>query len=137
MGRIIRVESPTALRKKLRRTIAEAIARLEPLPPKDDEAKDLAALIVFALREVDASVEGSAMAWEKRNYYVKAERLRVEWQWVGRFSQRLSRVVLAGDWARVSAVCADLAPRVADAAGAKPRITPELWVGAYRRLAEE
>ncbi len=137
MGRIIRVESPTALRKKLRRTVAEAIGRLEPLSATDDEAKDLAALIVYALREIDASVEGSAEAWEKRNYYVKAERLRVDWQWVGRFAERLGRVVMAGDWARVSVVCADLAPRVADAAGAKQRLTPDLWTGAYRRLAEE
>jgi hypothetical protein len=137
LSRIIRVESPTTERKRLKRTIAEAAARLQALAPKDDEAKDLAALIVYALRDIEASVESSAVAWEKRNYYVKAERLRVEWQWVGRFAERLGRVVRAGDWARVPAVCAELTPRVADAAGARPRLVPELWNGAYRRLAEE
>jgi hypothetical protein len=137
VSRIIRVDSPTTQRKRLKRTIAEAIAKLGDLAPRDDDARDLAALVVFALREIESSVEASAEAWEKRNFYVKAERLRVEWRWVPRFADRLGRVVGAGDWSRVAAVCADLAPRVADAGAGRARLTPEMWQGAYRRFAEE
>ena len=36
----------------------------------DDDAKDMAATIVYALREIEGGVEQTVTAWEKRDYWM-------------------------------------------------------------------
>lgn len=45
-------------------------------------AHDLLAVISTALKSVQADVEKSAQAWDKRAYHVKADELRREWDWL-------------------------------------------------------
>ncbi len=45
-------------------------------------AHDLLAVVGTALRTVQADVEKSAQAWDKRAYHVKADELRREWDWL-------------------------------------------------------
>jgi hypothetical protein len=137
MTRIVRTESPAALRTRLRRTVAEAMARAREQPQGSTEVRDAAAVAVLALRGIAASVESSATAWEQRHYYSKADRLRAEWGWAERFAERLGRVVTSGDWARLEAVWRDLEPRVAGAAKARPLLGEDAWRGAFGRLAAE
>jgi hypothetical protein len=137
VGRLIQTDSPSAQRQRLRRTVAEALHRLMAKAELDDEARDLAALIVYALREMDAGIERSASAWDKRHYYVKADRLRDEWSWAGRAAERMTNLIRGGDWARLPVVLAQLAPRFADVNVVKLTRSSELWSGAYQRLIEE
>lgn len=137
MSRIVHTDSPSAQRQRLRRTIAEALNRLMAKKELDDETQDLAALIVFALREIDAGIERSATAWDKRHYYVKADRLRHEWEWAARAADRMTNLIKGGDWARLPVVLASLAPRFSDIQVAKLTRSAELWSGAYQRLMDE
>ena len=73
MGRLVTIDGTGTERNRLRRTIAEALRLLAQKAELDDEARDLTALIVFSLRQIAAGVETSAAAWEKRDYYMKAE----------------------------------------------------------------
>jgi hypothetical protein len=136
MGRLIQTDSPSTERARLRRTIAEALNRLMAKRAMDEETKDLAALIVLALREIDAGIESSAGAWDKRQYYIKADRLRAEWAWCARTSDRMTDLILGGDWARLPVVLAALAPRFADVKVSRLTRSPELWGGAYERLVQ-
>ena len=137
MSRIVYTDSPGSQRQRLRRTIAEALHRLMAKPELDDEARDLAALIVFALREIDVGIERSASAWDKRHYYVKADRLRQEWEWASRAANRMASLIGGGDWARLPVVLASLVPRFSDIQVVKLTRSPKLWSGAYQRLTEE
>lgn len=137
MSRLIHVDSTGAQRQRWRRTIAEALNRLMAKQHLDDDAKDLAALIVFALREISAGVEQSASVWDKRHYYIKADQLRMEWEWAGRAAQRMTNLIRVDDWVRLPVVLADLAPRFADVNVSKLTRSDELWRGAYRRLRAE
>jgi hypothetical protein len=134
MGRLIQTDSTGAQRQRLRRTIAEALNQLVAKPALDAEARDLAALIVYALREIAAGVEQSAAVWDKRHYYIKADRLREDWAWCERSAARMENLIRAGDWARLPVVHANLAPRFADVRVARRTRSPELWRGAYDRL---
>jgi hypothetical protein len=134
---VIRTDSPSTERQRLRRSVAEALHMLARKTELDDEAKDLVSLIVFALREIVRNIEASSVAWEKRYYFEKAEALRTEWAWAGRYADRAARLVKAGDWARLPILLADLAPRFADVRVSKLTRTAKLWDGAYRRLVEE
>ncbi|MGH2606039.1 MAG: hypothetical protein ACRDG5_05565, partial [Anaerolineales bacterium] len=44
-------------------------------------ASDVLAYVALGLRAVLASVEQSTSAWEKRGYWLKADRFRLEWRW--------------------------------------------------------
>ncbi|MFN8472828.1 MAG: hypothetical protein U0822_11615 [Anaerolineae bacterium] len=73
MGRVVNTDSVGAERSRLRRTIAEALRLLGQKKDIDEEARDLAALIVYSLRGIEQGVDTSAAAWEKRDYFIKAE----------------------------------------------------------------
>ena len=137
MGRIVSLNSTGAVRQRLRRTIAEALHQLMAKSALDEDARDLAALIVFALREIGAGVESSASAWDKRGYYVKADRLRSDWSWADRYAERMAALIRAGDWSRLPAVLAELAPRFADVQVHKVTRSAKVWRGAYGRLMAE
>jgi len=136
MGRLIQTDSTSSQRQRLRRTIAEALKRLMEKPELDAEARDLAALIVLLLREIEAGIERSASAWDKRHYYIKADRLRAEWEWTGRAADRLANLIRVGDWSRVPVALAQMAPRFSDVSVARYTRSPALWNGARERLLE-
>lgn len=137
MGRLITIDSTGTARQRLRRTIAEALRHLMAKPQLDEEARDLAALIVFALREIGEGVERSATVWDKRHYYIKADRLRADWEWADKTAERMAGLIRVGDWVRLPVVLADLVPRFADVTVNKATRSKALWTGAYRRLVEE
>jgi hypothetical protein len=137
MGRLVSVDSTSSERQRWRRTIAEALHRLMAKRSLDAEAKDLAAIIVFGLREIEAGVERSATVWDKKHYYIKADRLREEYGWTGRYAERMASLILAGDWIRLPLVLAELAPRFQDVHVAKLTRSAAVWEGAYARLMAE
>jgi hypothetical protein len=134
MSRLITPDDTGVERERHRRTIAEALHRLAAKRQMDTEALDLSALIVFSLRAVHQGVERSAEAWDKRHYYVKADRLRSDWDWCARYADRLARLIRAGDWQRLPVVLGDLAPHFADIRVARLTRSERLWRGAYERL---
>jgi hypothetical protein len=137
MGRVISVERVGTERQQLRRTIAESLRRLMEKPELDEEAKDLAALIVFCLDAIAEGVDRSATAWERRDYYLKADRFRREWAWANRTADEMTILIQGDDWDRLPAVLGGLAPRFADVRVVKLVRPPSLWQGAYQRLLAE
>ena len=137
MSRIINLASPGKLRNRARRTIAEILRRLFLKRELDDETKDMVAAIVFALREIDKSVDTAATAWEKRNYYLKADRFRLKWEWAELTSQRLADIVLSDRWETLPAELGALAPRFADIRVARMTRDASAWRASYRLLLHE
>jgi hypothetical protein len=137
MGRLVQTESTSTQRQRHRRTIAEALNRLMAKRELDDEARDLAAIIVFSLRAIADGVEQSASVWDKKHYYIKADRLRADWEWAGRAAERMSSLIRVGDWVRLPVVLADLVPRFSDVSVSKLTRSESLWRGAYGRLMGE
>jgi hypothetical protein len=134
---IINVNSPGKRRSQARRTIAEALRHLYSKASLDAEAKDLAALIVFSLREIEQGVEESAAAWEKRDYFRKADQLRTEWAWAGKTAAALTKVLSAGWWEDLPDLLARLLPHFQDVTVNKLTRSPALWQGCYARLLRE
>jgi hypothetical protein len=134
---VINVNSPGKRRSQARRTIAEALRHLYSKRDLDAEAKDLAALIVFSLREIEQGVEESAAAWEKRDYFRKADQLRTEWAWAGKTAAALTKVLSAGWWEDLPDLLAHLLPHFQDVTVNKLTRSPELWQGCYARLLQE
>jgi hypothetical protein len=140
MSRIIATERPGKIRNQHRRTIAEALRRLSQKPHLDDEAKDLAALIIFSLHGIADTIDQTIDAWEKRDYYMKAERFREKWRWLEPITDELSSIVggnSQGRWDQLPAVLARLMPHFADVKVKQMTRKPTLWQGAYEKFMED
>jgi len=137
MSRVISIDGPGKVRSRHRRTIAEALRRLSQKSQLDDEAKDLAALIVFSLYGMADTVDQTTDAWEKREYFMKAERFREQWRWLEPISDELSGVIHKGGWDQLPSVLAGLIPHFADIRIKQMTRKPTLWQGAYERFMRE
>jgi hypothetical protein len=136
MSRIIATDGPGKTRNRHRRTVAEAIRRLSRKAQLDDEAKDLAALIVFSLMAIADTIDRTTEAWEKRDYYMKAERFREKWRWLEPTTDELSGIIYEGKWQDLPILLAQLTPYFADIRVRKFTRTPSVWQGAYARFME-
>ena len=136
MSRIINANNPTTIRNRNRRSIAEILRHLSQKVAIDDEAKDMAATIVFLLREIDEGVENSARAWEKRDYWMKAERFLREWKWVKETAFNFEDVIRNDALDLLPELMAELFPRFVDIQLKTMTRKPTLWNGAYKRLID-
>lgn len=135
MSRITHIDgTPTQQRNAIRRAIAEILRRMMDKKAIDAETKDMLAFIVYGLRTMDQSIDQSATAWEKRDYYIKADQLRREWLWLPDTAKRLEEILRADDWATAPIELAGLAARFSDIRIATFTKPPTLWQGAYKRL---
>lgn len=137
MSRVVNVDSVGRRRNQTRRTIAELLRRLSQKRAVDEDARDMLALIVFCLREIDEGIEQSAIVWEGRDYWVKAERLRQRWRWASDNSGQLAKALIEDDRERIPAAIAGLLPHFSDLRVSRLMRSPQLWRGCYQRLIEE
>jgi len=140
MSRVISIQAPGKVRNRHRRTVAEALRRLSQKPQLDDEAKDLTALIIFSLHSIADTVDQTITAWEKRDYWMKAERFREKWRWLEPITDELSEIVggnSKGRWEQLPAVLAQLMPHFADITIKQMTRKPTLWQGAYAKFMRE
>lgn len=137
MSRVVNLDGPGKARNQLMRTSAEVIRHLSQKTELDEEACDMAALLVFCLREIDAGIDDSALAWEKRDYWVKAEQFRARWAWAGKAASELNMVVMRGTWEQLPGVLARLLPYFTEIKIVKLTRNSSLWRGAYNRLLQE
>lgn len=136
MSRIINVDNPTKIRNRNRRSIAEILRNLIQKPGMDDEAKDMAATIVFLLREIQAGTEQTATAWEKRGYWMKSERFLREWEWAIEMCANIEDVLRHEAWDLLPELMADLFPKFADIEIKTMTRKASLWQGNYKRLMD-
>lgn len=136
MSRVIATDDVGQERAKLRRTIAEALRRLATKPKFDGEGEDLAALIVFSLRRLEQGVDQTATAWEKRNYYLKADRFRREWEWVNDTAYQLESALLLGQHERMPLILVTLFSKFSDITITRYTRSEALWEGCYQRLVK-
>lgn len=137
MSRVISIDGPGKVRNQHRRTIAEVLRRLSQKPQLDDEAKDLAALIVFSLHGIADTVDRTTEAWENREYFLKADRFREQWRWLEPTADELSGVIHEGQWDQLPSVLAGLMPHFADIRVKQMTRKPTIWQGAYERFMQD
>jgi hypothetical protein len=136
MSRVISTDGPGKVRNQHRRTIAEALRLLSQKPQLDDEAKDLATMIVFCLQGIADTIDQTIVAWEKRDYWMKAERFRQEWLWLEPTTDELSTVIYEGQWDQLPLVLARLMPHFADVKIKQVTRDPMLWQGVYAKFMQ-
>jgi len=137
LGRVINPDSSGKERTKLTKSIVKAIRQLMTQTQPDQNTRDLAAYIVLGLEDIYKSIDVSVLAWEKRGYWVKADRFRIDWEWTLQFSKQMREALLKEDWAQVALMAAKTAQRFNNVKIPVNNRIGEPWVGAYKHLQEK
>ncbi len=136
MSRVINPNQPGKERNRLKRAVALALREMMKSAQPDAATRDMAAFIALALEGIAKTVETTVAAWEKRDYWIKADRFRMEWAWAGLLAKQMRAAVLAEDWGRIAEVAAQIAPAVSDVQIAKRHRMGTPWVGAWEELRQ-
>ncbi len=131
MSRVINPDSAGKERNYLSRAIVLAIRELMKQTSPDQHSRDLAAFISLALNTIAETIDVSVIAWEKRGYWVKAERFRMEWEWAGRYGAEMRHALLAEDWARVAGTSAQVAQKLMKIKIPERHRLGQPWEGAW------
>lgn len=137
MSRYINTDGPGKRRNQLMRTCAELLRRLSQKSMVDADSKNMLSMLVFSLREIDAGIEESSKAWEKRDYWMKAEEFRQRWSWAGRQADELSALIFEERWGDLPAMMLKLLPYFAEIKVTKYTRDEKLWDSAYAQLMDE
>ena len=137
LSRIINPESSGKERTRLTKAIVLAVRELAQQTRPGVESCDLAAFIVLALAIVAETIDISVAAWEKRGYWVKADKFRMDWDWAAQFSEKLRIALLAEDWAGVAQVATQTAMRLNKITVPVGHRLGRPWVGAWEKLKKQ
>ena len=136
MSRVINPESAGKDRTRLVKGVAQALRQLVQQQDTGSQTKDMAAFIALALENIAETIEASVIPWEKRDYWVKADRFRMDWAWAGRLGKAMRQAVLADDWMSVARLSAEIATKVGNVKLSERSRLGEPWVGASKKLKE-
>ena len=137
MTRIINIESAGKERNLLIKAIVAAIRELARQNEIGTEARDLVSFIIYSLETISKSIDISVIAWEKRDYWVKADRFRMEWAWTGNIGEKLKADLFEENWGSIAEQSAVIGQKLVKIkVSDKNRIgTP--WKGCWSRLRNE
>jgi len=97
------------------------------------EQQDLVAFLALALKQIRESVDQTAIAWEKRDYWVKADHFRMEWRWVDRLESGLLSGLQSEDWSKTLPLIAELAGKLSNVELPKRPPSIPAWSGAWNK----
>ncbi len=134
MGRVINTESAGKDRTHLVRVIVLTIRELAQQREPGKDARDMAAFISLALGKIFQTIEPTVSAWEKRGYWVKADKFRLEWTWAEDYSQKMRDAVMKDDWLTVSQISTRTAQKLGSITIPLGHRLGTPWVGAWEML---
>lgn len=134
MSRVINPDSAGKERTRLTKGIVLAIRELAQQGEPGAETRDLAAFITLALSVISGTIDASVAAWEKRDYWVKADKFRMEWAWCGQYAEKMKLAILKDDWTSVAQVVAQTAQKLSKVTVPPSHRLGRPWEGAWAEL---
>lgn len=137
MSRIINTDSVGNERNRLLKGIVISIRELMKQSGVDASTKDLAAFISNALLAVHETVERSVIPWEKRDYWVKADKFRMEWAWTKEIGEEMVQATLNQEWTTVAILSASVGQKLNKVMVSDRHRMGKPWVGAWDLMLTE
>lgn len=131
MARIIKTSSPGKDRNRLSKAIVIAIRAFMRKQEPDNSTNDIVAFIILALRDIADGIDKSVVAWEKRGYWVKADKFRLEWQWTDQYAIKLQYAFAAKDWGSIANLLIQVMSQFEKIKVSDRHRMGKPWIGAY------
>jgi hypothetical protein len=139
LSRVINPESAAADRGRLSKVVVFALRELMKQTETSDQTRDLVTFMSLALREMYQTVETSVVAWEKRGYWVKADKFRMEWEWAEIQGRSLETALLKDDWLSIAKSATNIGQKLNKIKlGATNRgMAENPWAGSWDKIKQK
>ncbi len=137
MGNLINPDGVGKRRDRLVKATVVAMRELAGHKRVNDETRDLVAFLALTLKQVDDTIDETCKAWEKRDYWIKADQFRQQWAWTAPAVTKLEQAVLEDKWQLIPQVIPELARRLANVTPPKRNKDGTPWQGAFALLLEK
>jgi len=137
MTRIIQTEKIGTERKRLVRAIVISLRELSKQTNQDGTTRDLLAFIAFCLQTIAKGVETTVAPWEKRDYWVKADRFRMEWEWTGTTAMKMKSALLQDEWEQIPEILALVGQKFSSTKVSDKHRMGTPWIGSWDKLQQE
>jgi len=137
VSRLIKTDTVGKDRTRLSKAIVLAVRELAKQNDITTQAKDLAAFIALALQTISDGIDESVAAWEKRDYWVKADRFRMEWLWAGQTAKKMKTALMEDDWGTIAILMPQIATKLNKIRVSDNHRMGKPWVGSYKRMQDE
>jgi hypothetical protein len=113
--------------------VAISLRELAGQKDQDTLTRDLVTFIALSLQKIGETVEKTVAPWEKRDYWVKADKFRMEWEWTGKTGDELIQALREDNWGQVALLVAKVSEKFSnEKVSLKHRMgTP--WIGAWEK----
>jgi hypothetical protein len=135
VSRVINPDSVGKERTRLIKSVVLCIRELAKQAKVTPETKDQASFIALALQSISDGVDVSVAAWEKRDYWVKADKFRMEWMWTAHLAEKMKTAVLTDDWAAIAMLMPQIASKFNKVEVSDNHRLGKPWENAYALLA--
>jgi len=129
----INTETAGKERNRLAKMVVLAIQEVVKQPEPNDVVKDIAAFLAFSMEAIAASIDSTVEAWEKRGYWVKADRFRLEWDWAGTYAGEIQKALDIEDWGALALIVAKIGKKLGNIRIAKKNRMGTPWIGSWQR----
>jgi hypothetical protein len=134
LSRVINPDSAGKERTRLMKAIVLCMRELAKQGSVSTESKDQVAFIVLALQSIAQGIDASVAAWEKRDYWVKADKFRMEWMWAGQVAAKIREALLTDDWGAIAIQMPQIAQKLSKVQVSDNHRLGKPWGGAYKQL---
>ncbi|HKZ70208.1 MAG TPA: hypothetical protein VI547_03480 [Anaerolineales bacterium] len=134
MSRLIKTDTAGKQRTQFTKAVMITIRELAAKKQVDDEARDMAAFLSLALTAIHNTIDESVKAWEKRDYWMKADQFRRDWAWAGVMAGKTREAALLNDWGELALLMPEIAKKLGAVKLPKSNTLGKPWAGALVEL---
>lgn len=136
MTRMINPDSAGKERTRLTKVVVITIRELLKQTEPGDLSRDLIACLLLSLDRIYETVDVSVEAWEKRDYWLKADRFRMDWNWTKIVADRLRPFVLSENYAEIIPIAVQVAQSLESIKVSDKHRLGKPWEGAWADLQQ-
>jgi hypothetical protein len=131
MSRVINSDSPGQIRNRLLKLVWTTTTEINQSKFSEIELNDAIAFVILSLAEIERTISLTTAPWEKREYWVKADQFRGEWNWVGEAKTRLIQSRTEKGWLSVPPEIEALVAKLKEHEPSRRSQRKAFWKGAY------
>jgi hypothetical protein len=135
VSRLIQMDRVGTERDRLCKLVNYTVRSLAAKQEIDVEAKDMLAFIIICLKKITATIDQTVAAWEKRDYWIKADRFKQSWLWVDTHQVKLLNAYNTDDWGLVAVSLADIGMKLSKVKIPVRKSVEKPWEDARKQLA--
>jgi hypothetical protein len=136
LSRVINPDSAGKQRNQFIRRVALTVRELLRQPEPNDQTRDMAIFIVLSLDAVAETIEPTVAPWEKRDYWIKADRFRMEWAWAKQAADKMREALFVEDWGNVAMSAVQIAQKLGSIQISPNHRMGKPWEGAWFRFKD-